>query len=296
MSEIKPVKETLDTLIDSPQAIEFSFGEVDYDKLFSSDTVESLLSRIQDGLHSLITAAKTSTESERENDNIDERVLSAFEGRIKVNKRISSPIMEFFSLTTTEMSDNSPIGVQLKKALDALIHSLDVTMSVLEKRDLDAVDGERERRVIGEKTVSLSYDQYVALIELYSLSIVSALQCGSNNERECVSMFVHPTVSFILQLNRLLSQYDRERDTEGERDDDEDSALVRRARESLDFAVKALDKLHEAKTVSEESGDLHQAIEILSDGLLDELLNDEERETDTITVPIYLHVQLLLAR
>ncbi len=261
--------------------------------------METLLSRIQDGLHSLITAAKTSTESEREKDNIDEKVLAAFEGRIKVNKRISSPILEFYSLTTAEMSDNNPIGVQLKKALDALIHSLDVTMTELEKRDLDAVDGERERQVIGEKTVSLSYDQYVALIELYSLSIVSALQCG-DSEGECVSMFVHPTVSFILQLNRLLSPYDKQTDNddgEGDTETSDESALVRRARESLDFAVKALDKLHEAKTVSEESGDLHQAIEILSDGLLDELLNDEDTEDDdNIVVPVYLHVQLLLAR
>ena len=190
------------------------------------------------------------------------------------------------------MSDNNPIGVQLKKALDALIHSLDVTMSELEKRDLDAVDGERERRVIGEKTVSLSYDQYVALIELYSLSIVSALQCG-DSEGECVSMFVHPTVSFILQLNRLLSPYNKQTDNddgEGDTETSDESALVRRARESLD-------KLHEAKTVSEESGDLHQAIEILSDGLLDELLNDEDTEDDdNIVVPVYLHVQLLLAR
>jgi hypothetical protein len=293
-SIIKEIKSAVDSLVNmaSPaQVVDFPFDQVNGNDLFSTTTCQQVLQKIMDAISSLHQHIE---DSDMEVDLRVQRVLG-----ITITKRIASPVLVFHQLSSKEGSKAADIIQQLTESLTICVHKQI-------KRHLDDTSEEEVINLPETTNISLNYDQYIALIEQFGRSL--ELHSASDNvTEECkdvnieqlqsgsvfrdVNKFLHPTISFILQLCDKLKASEQ-----ADSPQHIQNLPVEMAEKSLHFTFVALAKLDSAKALA-NAGDAASAMEELSADLLDSLEVDGEGEvTADVVLPVFLHTQLLIER
>lgn len=306
MDEIKSGTEALQSLINPPPVVEFDFGNIVYDDIFKSQTLETVLVNVLGSLKKFkdLMDATNNTPKSVLHSNQDEQIQHIF--GICIGTRLLNPISEMYTLSTQGLvEDLSPV-------INMMLNCLHVVVDV---QTSDTVDEKIHQ------SINLSHSQYCSLLQLYTndgmfshtakshicmldskidielidkLNIVDSLRSGKLFAE--LFMFQNPTLSFLLQLSRMYFTENSPLFVS--------SDMMAKAEDSLAFVLRSFERAQLAKQLAEEEK-FSEAVTLLSDNLLDLLdgsnqdFEEQNSKLDLNSVPIvpvHLKINLLLQR